>query len=276
MRNLRYKYRLIIINDDTFEEQFSLKLSLLNIITWVGSIVFVVTIGVSAIMAFTPLREYIPGYSNIETRQNARYAKFKSDSLANEIVTRDLYLYNLMRVISGEIDADSISDIDLEDIQIDDITDTRSKEDSLMRLSVEEQEQYALHNVGAQSEVGVYFFFNPISGEVTNSFDSKKGHFGVDVVSSENEPIKAVMDGTIVMADYTTKSGYVIQIQHQNNLVSIYKHCSAVLKNSGEKVLAGDPIAVVGNTGEHTTGPHLHFELWENGVPIDPQKHIIF
>jgi murein DD-endopeptidase MepM/ murein hydrolase activator NlpD len=115
-----------------------------------------------------------------------------------------------------------------------------------------------------------------VKGSVVEKFDSKKRHYGVDVVTQEDEPIKSVMDGTIIMSDYTTKSGYVVQIQHYNDLVSVYKHCSATMRQVGEKVTAGDPIAIVGNTGEFTTGPHLHFELWKNGVPIDPQKHIVF
>ena len=111
---------------------------------------------------------------------------------------------------------------------------------------------------------------------MTDHFNMKKRHFGTDIVTKEGEPIKAVMDGTIVMADYTTKSGFVVQIQHRNNVVSVYKHCSAVLKQLGEVVEAGDPIAVVGNTGELTTGPHLHFELWVDGIPIDSELYIIY
>jgi murein DD-endopeptidase MepM/ murein hydrolase activator NlpD len=276
LKKLRYKFRLIIINDETYEEHFSLKLSLLNIITGVGFLMFVVAIIVGSILTFTPLREYIPGYSDLKTKQNAAYAYQKADSIENELLIRDQYLNNLKLVLSGDISADSLGDIRIEDVRTEGIQDVKSAEDSLMRLTIEEQEKYALHNSNSDIEDKVYFFFNPIKGTVVDSFNVKIGHFGVDVVTKKGEPIKAVMDGTIVMADYTTKSGFVVQIQHRNNLVSIYKHCSAVLKQVGEKVSAGDPIAVVGNTGELTTGPHLHFELWEDGIPIDPQNHIIF
>lgn len=276
MRKLRYKFRLVIINDDTYEEHFSLKLSLLNIITAVGLLMILVAVIVGGILAFTPLREYIPGYSDLQTKKNAAYAAQKSDSLAREIEIRDVYLNNIKRVLSGEIDADSISEVPFEDVRIENIQDIKSQEDSLMRINIEEQEQYALHNSDGELEDKVYLFFNPVKGTVVEHFNVKKRHFGIDVVTKDGEPIKAVMDGTIVMADYTTKSGFVVQIQHRNNLVSIYKHCSAVLKQTGEVVNAGDPIAVVGNTGELTTGPHLHFELWEDGVPIDPEHHIIF
>ncbi|UTW68125.1 M23 family metallopeptidase [bacterium SCSIO 12643] len=276
IRKLRYKFRLVIINDDTYEEHFSLKLSLLNIITAVGLLMIFVAVFVGGVLAFTPLREYIPGYSDLETKKNAAYAAHKSDSLAKEIAIRDVYLKNIKNILSGEIAADSIIEAPFEDVRIENIQDVKSQEDSLMRKSIEEQEQYALHNSDGEIEDKVYLFFNPVKGTVIEHFNVKKGHFGVDVVTKEGEPIKSVMDGTIVMADYTTKSGFVVQIQHHNDLLSVYKHCSAVLKQTGEVVNAGDPIAVVGNTGELTTGPHLHFELWENGIPIDPENHIIF
>lgn len=276
IRKLRHKFRFIVINDETFEEQLSFRLSSLNIITAIGILMFFVAIIVGGLITLTPLKTYIPGFSDLITKKNAAYAVLKADSLSHEIEIRDNYLYNLKMVLTGKVNADSIQDVSLESIGTDHIQDVRSQEDSIMRTTIEEQERYALHESSDNVEDKVYFFFNPVKGTVVEHFNTQKRHYGVDVVTKEDEPIKAVIDGTIVMADYTTKSGFVVQIQHRNNLVSVYKHCSAVLKQVGEKVLAGDPIAVVGNTGEFTTGPHLHFELWENGVPINPEKHIIF
>jgi murein DD-endopeptidase MepM/ murein hydrolase activator NlpD len=276
IKKLRHKYRLVVINDDTYEEHFSFRLSLLNIITVLGVLGFAIAFFVGGMLAFTPLREYIPGYSDLNTKIMAQYASEKADSLDQELKIRDRYLSNLKMVLSGDISADSIHNIQLEDLKIEDIKDIKSAEDSIMRKSIEEQEKYALHNSNAKLEDKVYLFFTPLKGTVIDPFDASKAHYGTDIVSQKGETIKAVMNGTIVMADYTTKSGFVVQIQHHNNLVSVYKHCSSVLKQVGEVVDAGDPIAVVGNTGELTTGPHLHFELWENGVPIDPEKQIIF
>lgn len=276
IRKLRYKFRLVIINDDTYEEHFSLKLSLLNIITGLGFLMVSVAFMVGGILAFTPLREYIPGYSDINTKIQANYAYQKADSLDMELRIRDLYLENLKLILSGEINADSVFDEELKDVNVEGIKDLKIEEDSLMRQLIEDQERYALNNENGDLEDKVYLFFNPIEGTVVDHFDMKTRHFGTDIVTKEGEPIKAVMDGTIVLADYTTKSGFVVQIQHRNNLVSVYKHCSAVLKQQGEVVQAGDPIAVVGNTGELTTGPHLHFELWEDGIPIDSELYIIF
>lgn len=274
IKKLRHKYRLVIINDDTYEEYFSLKLSLLNIIVAIGMLVFTVAFMVGALISFTPLREYIPGYSNIETKKKAAYAYQKADSIENELNIRDRYLENIRLILSGEISTDSLSEKGIEDIRYDKIEDIKSLEDSIMRLTIEEQEKYALLNSASDIKDKVYFFFTPVKGTVVDHFDVQKEHYGTDIVTKKGEPIKAVGDGTIIMADYTTKSGFVVQIQHRNDLVSVYKHCSAVLKDVGEKVNSGDPIAVVGNTGEQTTGPHLHFELWENGIAINSEKHI--
>ncbi|MFT4754028.1 MAG: murein DD-endopeptidase MepM/ murein hydrolase activator NlpD [Salibacteraceae bacterium] len=274
LKRLRYKFRLVIINDDTYEEHFSLKLSLLNIITALGILSLCIAIFMIGLIAFTPFREYIPGYSNIETKRNAAYAYQKADSLSSELLLRENYLNNIRLILSGEIVPDSLSIEELKDVRIDRIKDVKSPEDSVMRLTIEEQEKYALLNSKTDLEDKVYFFFTPIKGTVVDHFDTKKRHYGTDIVTEKGEPIKAVMDGTIVMADYTTKSGFVVRIQHRNNLISVYKHCSAVLKQVGEVVSAGDPVAVVGNTGELSTGPHLHLELWENGIAIDSEKHI--
>ena len=204
IRRLRYKFRLLVINDDTFEEHFSLRLSTLNVITVVGLLIFSVALIVGSVIAFSPLREYIPGYSDQTTRTNAAYAVLMVDSLSNEIELRDQYLANLKLVLSGEISGDSIQDIPLEELHVGQIQDVRSPEDSLMRMTIEEQEKYALLNMDNASNQ-LLLFFNPVKGSVVEKFDSKKRHYGVDVVTQEDEPIKSVMDGTIIMSDYTTK-----------------------------------------------------------------------
>ena len=273
---LRNKFRLLIINDDTYEEQLSMRLSILNIITVIGFLILIVAVFVGGALSFTPLREYIPGYSNLETKILASEAYRKADSLDAELSIRDAYLLNLKQILSGEINADSVNDLPIEELRVQGIVDVKTREDSIMRQNIEEEEQYALHTGASDLEDKVHFFFKPLEGVVTEHFDMTKNHFGTDIVTSKGATINSVMNGTIVMADFTTNSGYVIQIQHHNNLVSIYKHCSAVLKEPGDLVEAGDPIAVVGNTGELSTGPHLHFELWEDGVPIDAENYIVF
>ena len=151
--------------------------------------------------------------------------------------------------------------------------------DSLLRKQIESQDVYSLaFNPSKSQKNGVadFLFFMPLKGVVTNSFNAKEEHFGVDIAAPENEAIKAALDGTVTISTWTSETGYVIQIQHENNLISVYKHNSTLLKKSGQFVKAGDVIAIIGNSGELSTGPHLHFELWYNGNPIDPQEYMIF
>ena len=274
--NLRNKFRMVIINDETFEEEFSMRMSLLDIIVWVSVFVIALVIFLISIIAFTPLREYIPGYSDVQTRKNAAYAVFKTDSLQHQIDLRDAYIHRVRMILAGEITADSLPNDSLDQAYYQSIRDEKSREDSIMRKQIEEQEKYALQAGDEKRNENVYFFFTPVKGVISSSFNLQKEHFGVDVVTKADETIKAVMDGTVIFAGFTTESGYVIQIQHSNNLISVYKHCSVLLKQEGMVVKAGDPIAIVGNSGEQTTGPHLHFELWEKGIPIDPQQYITF
>lgn len=275
IRILKNKFRLIIINEETFEERFSLKLSLLNTITVIGMFSIVLSSIIISAIFFTPLREYIPGYANRQAAKNAAYAVQKTDSLIHQISLRDQYLSNLKLVLNGEISADSLNDTSLALIRVDHIEDVKIAEDSAMRVSIEDQEKYSV-NSELNNNSTAHLFFSPIKGPVVNKFDNETDHFGVDIAAQENAPIKAILEGTVIMSDYTTNAGYTIHIQHANNFISQYKHCSAVLKKAGDKVAPGDAIALVGNTGELTTGPHLHFELWEKGAPVDPEIFIAF
>tara|TARA_B100000780_G_C21093921_1_gene441035 strand:- start:739 stop:1605 length:867 start_codon:yes stop_codon:yes gene_type:complete len=276
-KKLRNKYRLVILNDDTFEERLSFQLTPLNVFTYAGLTLITLGVFLISIIAFTPLREYIPGYSDVTTKKNAAYAVFKADSLHNELLIRDQYIENVRLVLSGDIKPDSIdADISPQN-KFEDVEDERSDADSAFRAKIEKEEQYTINqNLSDNKSASTYFFFTPVKGVVSSSFNPDVDHYGVDVVTEENEAIKAVMDGTVIMANWTTDNGYVLQIQHRNNLVSVYKHCSALMKKIGESVKAGEPVAIVGNSGEQSTGPHLHFEIWDSGKPVDPQQYISF
>ena len=156
---------------------------------------------------------------------------------------------------------------------------SRTKEDSLFRRHVEEEESYSLTFAESQKQQGqpaALDFFTPVKGLVTSSFDKSKGHFATDVVAAPDAPVHSALDGVVVFADWTIETGYVIHIQHDHSLLTVYKHCSRLIKELGDNVKAGDAIAIVGNTGEMTTGPHLHFELWQNGKPRDAEEFINF
>lgn len=281
IHKLKNRYRLVIINDATFDERFSAFLTLLNVIAGVALVFVIIAVIVVVSIVATPLKEYIPGYSDTQTRLNALNAAITADSLSREQAEYKAYFVNLRHILNGTIGKDSL---DIERSGKSKIYEgldfSTSKADSALRAEIESKEQYSLTasrgaTLAAIGLPGV-LFFTPLRGTVTSSFNPSIGHYGVDVTAQEGEPVKAVYDGTVIFASFTSDGGNVIQIQHSNNLISIYKHNSALLKKVGDQVRAGDSIAIIGNTGELTDGPHLHFELWYNGTPLDPQNFIAF
>jgi murein DD-endopeptidase MepM/ murein hydrolase activator NlpD len=280
---IRNRYRLLVMNDDTFEEQFSLKLTPLNIIVVFGLISIIMIAVTVSLIAFTPLREYIPGYgTEVNTRKALINLALKVDSLEYELSLRNAALNNIKNILSGNVKVDSAwSKVEKKttgvSVKSDDLKP--SKEDSLFRLQIESQDKYSLaffDSKTARSGISSFFFFTPLKGMITASFNSAEGHYGVDIAAKENTPVKSTLDGTVLFAGWTPETGYTIHIQHSNNLVSAYKHNSALLKKVGQYVKAGEVIAIIGNSGEHTTGPHLHFEIWYNGTAIDPQEYMVF
>jgi len=270
---------LVLMNDETFEEKVSITLTPLNVFVFAGTIIITLITFTIYIIAFTPLREYIPGYADITMQRKLLSLTAKTDSLVKSLETRDLYMINLRNVINGEMGTDSstasvpsLNRYDTIKIQ------PASSVDSAMRQQIESQDRFTLSTGGGQatSSLSSFYFFTPVKGTVTNFFNNKIKHFGIDIVASPNEVIKSTLDGTVLMADWTSETGYVIAVQHSNNLFSIYKHNSALLKNPGDYVKAGEVIAIIGNSGELTTGPHLHFELWYNGSPVNPVDYMTF
>ena len=280
MDRLRVKYRMVLLNDDSFAEKFSFRLTALNVFIAVGVISIIMVALVTSIIAFTPLREFIPGYAaEITTKRNLIALSLKTDSLEEVAKAREDYVKNLTNVLNGSPDPKP------EKGRIDStkkykrINIKNSKDDSAFRAGYESQDKYTL-SINAISKgktsIAGFFFFTPVKGRVTSSYSAATEHYGVDVAAVENDPVKAALDGTVIFSGWSSETGYVIQIQHTNNLVSIYKHNSALLKKTGEYVKAGEPIAIIGSSGEQSTGPHLHFELWYNGLAIDPQDYIVF
>lgn len=278
IHKLKSKYRLSIYNDQTFEEVLVMRLSRLNVIAAVGGIAILLIALVTILIAFTPIREFIPGYPDGNTRRHIVENALKTDSLERELQQWKIYLSNLHTILRGD-SPDNMESIPDTSIRYSEITFTRSMEDSLLRLQIESEELYNLSVVDTKNDRGNltrFHFFPPVKGVVTNSFNARQGHLGVDVVAPPNEVIVAIADGTVTLSSWTLETGYVIQIQHENNLLSVYKHNSKLLKQSGAQVKAGEAIAIIGNSGELTTGPHLHFELWHNGTPINPEQYIVF
>jgi murein DD-endopeptidase MepM/ murein hydrolase activator NlpD len=275
---LKDKFRLIIYNDSSFEEIWYIRLTRVNIIILTSSLVILVVVGIFALTAFTGIRQLIPGYPDENLRRTIHMNAVRLDSLENEIRMRDQYFQNIRSLVAGKEPPNpvTIGDTNIKPVPFE---FTRSMEDSLLRLQIEQEEQYNLLTLSDQrspTDLAGIHFFAPIRGLVTLPFNASENHFGTDIVAAPNEVVKATLDGTVIMDAWTVETGYVIHIQHENNLVSVYKHNSELLKQAGNIVKAGDAIAIIGNSGELTTGPHLHFELWHNGTAIDPQSYIVF
>lgn len=282
LRNrLRVKYRLVVMNEETFKERASLLLTPLNVIIFGGSLAIFLIVLVIYVIAFTPLREYIPGYADTNLRLQVYENTLRADSLERELALKDLYLQNINMIIAGETPDQETHEPDTSK-DYTDIEFKQSEQDSLLRAMVEQEERYNIQNIQFSSKPSMemnirdLFFFAPIKGDITAPFNAQEKHFAVDVVAKENEPIKSCLDGTVIFSSWTYDSGHVIAIQHSSNLTSFYKHCSVLLKKTGDIIEAGEVIAVVGNSGELTTGPHLHFELWFNGRPVNPEDYIVF
>lgn len=275
---LKDRYRLVILNEDTLEDVWFAVLSRMNFMVWIGFFgILLVTLGI-VLVSFTPLREYIPGYPDGNVRRMFLYNSLQVDSLEQQLNIRDQYIMNIHSILKGDetnphmVNIDSLPEIEK-------ITFEPSKFDSILDEQFREEEKYGIataYRSKQQFEINKLHFFCPLKGSVSNLFDASGNHYGVDIVSNLNEPILTVLEGTVVMAGWTLEAGYIIQVQHQNDLISVYKHNSQLLKKMGDKVVAGEPIAIIGNTGEYTTGPHLHFELWHKGKPLNPRDYIIF
>ncbi len=277
-QKLIHKYRVVLLNEETFEEVGNMRLTRLNLIALVGIVLFLLVAITYILIAFTNIRELIPGYPDAAMRQHIRTNAMKLDSLEYEQAVRDQYFDNLNTIISGDIPKMYMNDtsgiVDSHDINF-----RRSNNDSLLRQQVEAEEQFrlsVLDGTQVNRKLTDMHFFTPVDGIITGAFSPADGHFGVDLVAGPNEVVKAALDGTVTMSTWTLETGYVIQIQHDYELLTVYKHNASLFKTVGEKVAAGDAIAIVGNSGELTTGPHLHFELWHDRVPLDPVDYIVF
>ncbi len=277
---IKNKFRLVIMNDATFEEKASFVLTPLNVFVFVGVLTLFLIVVVSYIIAFTPLREYIPGYADVNMRRNIKTLALRVDSLDEALRNKEMNIANLADIINDKLENPKINPTQKDSTKkYDKLTLRASVDDSLMRNEIENQSKYSLAlgvESSAKSGIRNFFFFVPLKGVVTDSYKSGTSHYGVDITAPENEAIKATLDGTVILANWTSETGYIIQLQHENSLVSIYKHNSVLLKKVGDRVNAGEAIAIIGNSGELTTGPHLHFELRFNGLPVDPQEYMSF
>ncbi len=268
------KYRFVIMTSDSFEEKTSVKLSLLKVLAFSGCVVFFCFFSTILILTYTGLNTYIPGKTSLEVQKDLINLNVRSDSLINKLVSQDAYLKNIRNIISGQ-------ELTIPNATLDsnsfygELSFVRSVEDSLLRVLVESEEKGMIFS-GNKKYSGALVFFSPVKGVLIDGFNTKTKHFGVDLVAKERTRVSSVLSGVVVISHWTPETGYVIGIQHQGGFFSLYKHNSVLLKSVGDNVSAGDHVAVIGNSGELTSGPHLHFELWKEGGAVNPENYISF
>lgn len=277
IEKLHSRYRLIIYNDTTFQSVWSMKLTRMKVFSFTSLLSATIVILVILLIAATPLREYIPGYPKAEYRQMLIHSALLVDSLENELRMRDQFFQSIKTIMEGDVPENPLMETDTVRKPANVSFETMNFDSIFQDKILEEQLSLSLSGErSVTNEISRMHFFLPVKGIVSNHFDSSSGHFGVDLVSNPNARISSVLNGTVIISDWTLETGYIIAIQHENNLISMYKHNAELLKKIGDKVNAGEAIAIIGNSGELSTGPHLHFELWYNGIALDPQKYIDF
>lgn len=274
---VRFKYKLTFINEDTLEEVWTFRLSQLSAFAVLLVFAFALVSVTAFIIIKTPIRNYLPGYLDVEVRKEIVQNALRADSLERMLEIQHIYLENVARIIGGEVPLDSIRRIDSLARVDADFEIPRGEAEQAFVAQYEEEEKYSLTALNPNPVFTEQaFFYKPVDGVVSSHYQTDIRHFGVDIAASPSESVLATLDGTVVYAGYDPQHGNVIQLQHRNGLVSIYKHNEALLKEPGDHVVAGEAIALVGNTGTLSTGPHLHFELWYKGVPVNPEEYIAF
>ena len=273
---LSERFHILLVNEKTLEKKKLFSSSSVNLVAS-SFFAFLLLLSTSFMLIYvTPLKEYFRGYTSIELRENAVENSMKLDSLESLYISQGKYINSLKDLLSGNI---SIEDLDqnTENIEVNplelEIVKT-NLEDSLLRALVDEEDKYNAFDL--QGERFTTVLFPPVKGGLSSGFDYESKHYGVDIAMPENSPVHSISEGIVVFAEWTSETGFVIILEHLNGLTSIYKHNSSIMKTQGDRIETGEIIAFTGNTGSLTTGPHLHFELWYQGEPVDPESYIEF
>jgi murein DD-endopeptidase MepM/ murein hydrolase activator NlpD len=284
--SLQNNYRLVVMNSDTFEEVRSLQLTLLNVYVAITSLLVVIALTVALAIAYTPLRKYIPGYGDVVTQEEFVALQREMSELEEQLAVYAEYNENVRNILVGDVR--TAEDLPSEP----DSSATSNANEAEVNLSEEEialRREMELERVGRQARAGrtlqagsdlvpleQMYFIAPLTGEISAGFDTERNHLGIDILAPKNTAVKAAMDGYVFFSDWTRETGNTIGIQHDNNVITFYKHNAELLKPTGSRVSAGEAIAIIGNTGHLTTGPHLHFELWHRGEAVNPTQYVAF
>lgn len=277
-RKLFFKYRVAIIDENSLVEIASFYLNRLRIFVYGGIFALLMITITILVIIYTPLRQYILGFSETELRKQIVELTFKSDSLQQKIEGNQAYFASIQKVLNGDIEIQKVNTDSLKTDSYKSIHQLNlepNEEEIKLRNEVAEEEKYSVFNP-ASAQKKQELFFPPISGSISNTFSSDQRHFGVDITAQQGTPIKAIADGTVIFAEWSAQNGFVVILEHANDFISVYKHNASVSKKQGDLVKSGEVIATVGSTGEYSSGSHLHFELWHNGFPVDPYNYMSF
>ncbi|MCQ2975847.1 MAG: M23 family metallopeptidase [Bacteroidales bacterium] len=274
----RNNYKIILYNETSLHEVTSFNVSTVRIVFYVSALIVILMILLGLLFVFTPLNSFLPSAVDSRLHKELIEKSITMDSINNVLSQREDYFLRIKNIMEGRNFDEYNEAEDTTVFERQKVDFTKAKHDSIVRTLMEEEEQQTLALIKSSNKdkVKKYSFFMPVHGTLTSKFDPKIGHLGIDIAAKEDEPILATLSGTVILATWSIETGNVIQIQHQDNIISIYKHNSVLLKKVGDKVEAGDPIAIIGNSGEFTSGTHLHFELWHNGIPINPEDYIAY
>lgn len=276
---LTTKYLLIVRNEENFAEKHTYGFNYARVIL-IGLVIFLIALTLAIFLVRGVLQQWLdPRYSERESRNQLIEMRLGMDSLKYQLISRDIYIENIKKILSGGLDSEQIDSLASPEIRPEIILDEKLQPiDSVFRAEFENLElsEIPFESRTFTNEFRSIYLFSPLEGVISDNYNPKDGHFGIDLVGKENEPVKAVADGIVIISSWTLDGGHVLVIQHRAGLVSIYKHNSEILKNVGNFVTGGEIIAIIGNSGELTNGPHLHFELWHNSNPVNPEKYVGF
>lgn len=275
-QKLKYKYKLIVINEDTFEQKASLRLSRFNLYTLGSAFVLFIVLAITSLIAFTPIKFFLPGVGTLDVRSKLIEMEMLTDSLNNEMEKRNFWMNNVQKILAGELDSsyyfsDSSLFVSLKEIDL--------SKPSSAELAFREKNELNTSSEGefsANVSINNLNMIRPIEGYITREYALNDNHVGIDIAAKEGDPVKSILDGIVIVNNWNPETGNVIGIQHENNIVSFYKHNSILLKKVGSFVNKGEVIALVGNSGNLTSGTHLHFELWIDAKSVNPLDYLFF
>lgn len=282
-------YRLVVLNHDTFEEVGSYKLSLMNLYVAVSSLLVGFTILVASLIVFTPIKRFIPGYGGVGSQRDVFNLVERVDSLERALAAHQIYATNVRKMLMADVEkesdipknknvgvTDSIINVDPSEAEMQIRAGGTSPFEDTETAADNNADNKAIRVIGRNDRLESMYLIAPLSGSISKGYSLADKHYGTDLIAPKNTPIKAVADGFVISSDWTLETGNTIAVQHANNVVSFYKHNATLLKKVGDKVKSGEAIAIIGNTGEQTSGPHLHFELWKDGKSVNSQEYIRF